>query len=84
MIESGTDSSSLAILDTESHALMHNQAQKQSLTLFGELARPARIPSAHNRPPEHMRNPNGQETTPHMASPPPNRYRGNSSPTRRY
>jgi hypothetical protein len=40
MMESSTDSRSLAILDTESHALMHNQAQKQSMTLFGKLASP--------------------------------------------
>jgi hypothetical protein len=33
------DFRSLAILDTESHAFMHNQAQKQSLTLFGKLDR---------------------------------------------
>ena len=34
---SGTDSRSLAVLGTESHAVMHNQAQKQSMTLFGQL-----------------------------------------------
>jgi hypothetical protein len=37
MMKCSLISRSLAILDTESHALMHNQAQKQSMTLFGEL-----------------------------------------------
>ena len=84
MIQSGAHSRSLAILGTESHALMHNQAQKQSMTLFGKLASPRSPGSADARSLKHMRYPNGQETPPHMASPPPDRYRGNSSPPRCY
>jgi hypothetical protein len=65
---------------------MHNQAQKQSMTLFGKLlnARFKQSLIADIRSPEHMRYSARKETPLHMASPPSDRHWRNSSPTRCY
>lgn len=76
---------SLAILGTESHASMHNKAEKQSLTLYGELS-PLEVDfnADRDRSTQHMCDLPRQEIAAHLAPSTTHEYRRDYRSTRRY